>query len=299
MGHTSGSAIKSICERARFLVASDKINEDDDYLVRYLLSEAWVETLSLIRLTDQDPILARLNITIVPNIRHYTLPPNVEEVLHLARYDDTGVCLQSIWMPMRGYDPALGGWRLEGRTLVLDVLPTVTQTWSFTFIPNGDSCPHFATDGDLASSTSFVLSAAPSLGNLGKRDSEYLGATLRILGANLHEERIISAYDTATRTATLSHAVTHAVGSSGGVTYEVGPLGMTGLQHAMAARMAEMIGTSRTVSQTKMRFLEVERQKAMKAVRDNLSNIIMAYGKGFEEFTFWSRLAGEGLYPGE
>jgi len=101
-------------------------------------------------------------------------------------------------------------------------------------LPTGDVRLHCGEAGAIDNTTStesctVVLEATPTThGVLDNRPNAYAGSVFRVLSAstnNYVQERIISAYDVATRTATLRPAFTTALLPGGAtVAYEIAPL---------------------------------------------------------------------------
>jgi hypothetical protein len=129
-----------------------------------------------------------------------------------------------------------------------------------------------ATDLDNTALTC-ILAATPADGTLDTRENAYVGYMLRILSsnANTQEERLITAYDADTRTATFNKAFTRTHEGAGTVTYEVVPTFSRLLKHVVSLRASIDLLSQEGNSQ---RMATLERNYAVKvaAMRRELQN---------------------------
>lgn len=281
--HSSGAFLNSVLERARSLIEEPVVESqyNDSFLARQVIPPEYAIVLGALSLGMDNPIVMRLTVTITSGTAYWRLPPCVRQVWRLALVPVSGSpnLIKDFWP--RGEDHPFGpGWRIEGREIVFDPPVTSDQTWSVWFVPSADVIPHVGTGTIQASGSEVVLSAAPSLGILDRRDQAYMGCTIRVLGTTTHEERVIQEYNPTTRVATLRSALT--ANTSGTATYEVAPLGWAALWDAVAIRTAIRLGAMRNASEKKLAVLEGLYNRALKAARDQLGNMQGRRTKGFE-----------------
>lgn len=188
-----------------------------------------------IHINTDHPITVRYNVTLVDGTQDYVLPPNVGELLQIAKINSTtGLPEYEVW-PGSYMNPGGQGWKLEGNTLRLLRDWDSTDTLQLLYIPNSEPLMHYGTPEAVTAST-ITLMAIPTDGTLGKRPNEYVGMLVRMLTSTtfVQEERLITAYDVTTRIATINKAWdTTPVGT---MTYEVVPVYSRMIKHLVALR---------------------------------------------------------------
>jgi len=255
-------------------------------LISTTIRPAWAEVIAAVSGTDRE-IRVPFNITFTSGVTRYPVPPYIGSIRELVRLNDAGQVTQYL---NSFNDRSPGGfvWRLEHHTLVLsfDPINFDSQVWTLRYIPGADFQMHEGlTIPDT--STTFLLSAAPTLGTLDTRPNAYLGALLRVLNdANgILQERVVTAYDAATRICTVE-AFDPVL--SGDVSYDIlPPLYTESLKNAVALTAARMMWTP-SGAETKFRRLGLEAAQALETASKELHQL-----NGVQMFKF-----GEGSYDG-
>lgn len=283
--HPSGSMIYSILETMRYLIGEATADKyDDDFCVRAVIGPEYAFIIENLSMSSGNPLVVRRSITVPAGTRHVVLPPGVHEVWRLAKLGERGDLTEDFY-PMGQWHPYGPGWFLEGNLLSFRPYPATEQTWVLWYVPSGDIPLHYAKTGstsEAGSTSRFTLASPVTVGMLDERESAYEGQVLRYLGKPV-QERIIEAYDAATRTCTLRNPIT--VPGTTGHVYEIAPLGWQMLWQAIAARAAMNLGTARGASEKKMRALDLEYQRAMKGIRDKLTNFNQRMGHFMDKNT--------------
>lgn len=283
--HASNSILKTVIERVRAYMDEPETDAKyvDDFLVRHAIMPTVADVIGRLNMGADNAVVLNYAVTTVVGQRHYQLPPNVAEVWRVAKYDATTGELLLDFIPTSHWHPNGRGWSVEGNVLVIDPPPQTVETWTLEYVPSAEAMMHYATDGEVVSSTTFKLSAAPALGPLDLRANAYGGCMLRILGASLVEEILISSYDRATRVATLRTAASTSVGT--GVTYEVVHAVSQELTESVAAGVALKICAYRKSGAKDFELIRKQYHAAIKTLQDRVSNMQMRTGKGWQSDT--------------
>jgi hypothetical protein len=293
--HSSNSYLYSILERVRGYLDEPSSKYSNDFIVRQVIMPEFVNCVSRLSLTFDNPVVVRTALSIVKNTEHYQLPPNVGELMRVAEYDDNKRLISEI-IPRSEYNPHGPNWQIEGNLLTFRPLPQYDRSMEIVYIPNGDFMPHLNQgQGQLSADRKTLTLCLPSqvtLGAIDRRPNAYVGATLRLLkntagNSTVVEERVIDSHTLAATDAgddkvTVRVAFdTSAYGSKTDIHYEIVPMGLQSLIQCVAAASAMNLGVMKNVSAKQMQFLTQEYRKAIKTAGDNLSHMQMRKPKSF------------------
>ena len=285
--HSTGSFLLTVIERVRAYVDESTLDAKytNDYLVRHVICPEMANVMSRLSMNYSNPIRIRHSLSINKNTEHYILPPNIGEIYRVAVLDDTNRITQEM-LPHNEFHPRGPNWQIQGNMISFRPLPPQDQTVDIHYIPNGDFLPHYDSDGgNLATSTTFVFDATPTLGATDNRENAYAGAILRVWNASddVIEERVVKSYDASTRTATVHIPFTHSTGT--GKKYEIAPAGMQSLYQVIACACAINLGTMRNVTKKQMDFFVLQYKMNMKTIGDNLKSMESRRGKFYDKNT--------------
>lgn len=260
---------------------------EDDLISR--IESSFQENIAELHVAADNPLLVRHTITLTDHSEQFLLPPAVEQLRRIARLSDNG---------HRDVDwklepAAVGRWhgpgiRLEGRVLRFDpVWQGGDHTVELMYVPNGDVRMHYGTvptpgegESDTITGTTIILAANPTKGTLDTRDNAYTGAMLRIVDstAGYEQERLITAYDRITRTATVSPAFDPL--PTGTVTYEVIPIYYRMMERIVALHVAmDLLAIAGNTK--KYSLLATQYRKALRALRMQLGRMQNIVGDCF------------------
>jgi len=246
-----------------------------------------------IAINTDHPIVVRYSITLVDGTQYYVLPPNVAELIRVAKINSTtGLPEYEVW-PGSYMNPGGAGWKLEGNVLRLLRDWNSTDTLELMYYPNSEPAMHKGTS-EATAAASVTLMATPTDGTLGKRPNEYVGMLLRVLSSdqNYQEERLITAYDLTTRVATLAKAFDTT--PTGTVVYEVVPIFSRTIKHVVALRTAIDILSNEGNSQ-RMATLNQNYAIKISAMRRQLSKMEGRFPHHFDGDT-WDNTNRGGFY---
>ena len=246
-----------------------------------------------IAINTDHPIVVRYSITLVDGTQYYVLPPNVAELIRVAKINSTtGLPEYEAW-PGSYMNPGGAGWKLEGNVLRLLRDWNSTDTLELMYYPNSEPAMHKGTS-EATAAASVTLMATPTDGTLGKRPNEYVGMLLRVLSSdqNYQEERLITAYDLTTRVATLAKAFDTT--PTGTVVYEVVPIFSRTIKHVVALRTAIDILSNEGNSQ-RMATLNQNYAIKISAMRRQLSKMEGRFPHHFDGDT-WDNTNRGGFY---
>ena len=201
-------------------------------------------------LSDMDvntdhPILVRLDISVVAAKQTYNLPPNVAQLLRVAKITTaTGLVQWEVW-PGNEFSGHGQGYTIEGNTLRLLQDWNSSETLQLLYMPNSDVSFHKGTvaSGDVTAdvlASSIKFAATVTDGTLDTRPNCYAGYMVRLLSSSSGrvEERIITAYNATTRVATVNQAWDTLPVTGTAVVYEVLPQFSRLLKHVVCLRAA-------------------------------------------------------------
>ncbi len=270
--HTSGSYIKTALERVRFLINEAVMDSkySDDYITRNGLSTAMNTLFSRAMMLWQCPVRCRFYINLVIGQEYYTLPQHIQQVTRICSRDTQGNLVWD-WKPRHEMNRHMAGWAIDGNELRVNPLPSINEQIEVWYVPSATSQMHYAADGNGVTShpEQFTLSSAPSVGVLGKMENEYVGYYLRVLSGDTFCQRIITAYDPATRKVTLRTALPSVPGSN--VAYEIVPPHLHLFWQAASTLAAYELGISRKVAQNTLQELVTLHKSDIKTLRDTLA----------------------------
>lgn len=287
--HTSGSILYTILERIRGYLDTPDDKYSDSYILNHVVMPEYVNVWSRLALSMENPIVLRHTFTTAEGQQSYQMPPNVQEVWGIYRYDGTTDRKTAQYEPTGGaWAPGGPGWRIEGNTIFFRPVPTSGTRWDLLYMPSGDFLMHYGT-GTVSSTTEVVLASSPTLGQLDRRLNGYGGGILRVIKKSddsvlTVEERIVRSYAPDTRTVTVDPALS-SYSDTDEVLYEVVPVGTQNLSSAVAAAGAMNLGAAMNVSQKQMEFFRRQYLGHRKTIMDNLANINQKRPKHFDRNT--------------
>lgn len=128
--------------------ATDEPSQSPKYtdgdIVEYLQAGMDAVLTDILINTDH-PIIVRYTITLVDGTQFYILPPNVAELMRIAKINSTsGLPEYEVW-PGSHMNPGGHGWKLEGNVLRLLRDWDSTDSLELMYIPNSEPAMHKAT----------------------------------------------------------------------------------------------------------------------------------------------------------
>lgn len=276
--------------------ATDEPNNSPKYTdgdIVELLQAGMDAVLTDIHINTDHPIIVRYSITLVSGTQFYILPPNVAELMRVAKVNSTSTLPEYEVWPGSHMNPGGHGWKLEGNVLRFLRDWQSTDTLELMYIPNSEPLMHKAT-ASTVTSTTVTFPSSVTDGTLGKRPNEYVGMLLRILSStqNIQEERMITAYDVATRLATIAKAWDTT--PTGTVVYEVVPIFSRTIKHVVALRTAIDLLSQEGNSQ-RMATLNQNYAIKLSAMRRQLSKMEGRFPHHFDGDT-WDNTMRGGFY---
>lgn len=217
-----------------------------------LISRAFGHVFTDINRISKHKTVVRYDLSILPNVSIYALPPTMKRIVDIQRVDSSGNIVQR-YEPSSSLNPAWPGFAFEGSNLVFmnGYTPTESYTLRIMYNPTGfvDLCTGAVTTiTNGTTSASVVVNGSPTTGTLDLRENAYAGHVFRMLtcggtGAGMVIDRIITAYDPQTQTFTVSPAYASGAVPATPATYEIVPLAFD--------EMAEVVGlyVSRSIIQ--------------------------------------------------
>lgn len=148
--HTSGSILYTILEKVRAYLDLPDMDAkyDDSWIVRHVIAAATTLVMSRINMTTDAPIVLRFNVSLLQGVEHYILPPTVQEVWRIAKFDDSGRMVWD-WSPEDEMHPWGPGWALDGNVLRIWPLPLTDEEVTVWYVPNASVTPHFSSGGSV------------------------------------------------------------------------------------------------------------------------------------------------------
>ena len=217
-----------------------------------LLCAAWTQVWADLSLTEDNPLVVRLDLAVVAGTMQYVLPPTIGEILRLSKVNSVSGLADWEIMPRSRYNPAGPGFTIEGNMVTFLPIWTAGDTLRIEYIPSGEVVPHQGLSLGSGAST-LDLATAPSKGVMERRPNGLLGYPLRVWCHNstgaavaqdaataVIQERIIGTFDhTVPRVTVLSPFVPALTGS--GHYYEVVPVFGRLLESVLSLRIARTI----------------------------------------------------------
>lgn len=286
--HTTGSFLKTFITRVRFMSdepADDAIYSDAD-LVNHFYGPCYQDVWARINMSSKGRVVLRHSLHIVQGQEYYDLPPTISRLMRISMMDSNGVIYNDV-KPRGEFHPAGPGWSIQGNTLAVRPLPIASGTVGLWYVPSGTFSAHYATDGNMDPSdtdgTLVALSTGPALGQLDKRINGYAGQVLRVLGANLHQERVIESHSPSDGTITLRRPLDPIPDTA--FTYEIAPFANESLITAVSLRAAMQILAMKSGSANQRQSLMQEYQAAIKSVCDDMNHLQARTGDHFDRMT--------------
>jgi hypothetical protein len=246
----------------------------DADLIEYIHS-AFDQVLASINVETDHPILVRYDVPVVQGTQEYLLPCNMAEIWRIAKIDSTtGIPTYEVW-PTNEYTFRGDGFTVEGNILRFQHLNLTAETLEVLYIAAGDVSIHTATASAGAAST-ITFPASPTDGSLDIKPHAYAGYMVRLLSATgAGQERIVSAYDAATRVATVRPDWTTAPDNT--TVYEVLPQYSRLIKHAVAC-YASLDVLSNEAKSTRRAEIERQLQRKMSALKMMLAKKVRRFG---------------------
>jgi len=287
---STGSFLYTVIDRVRAYIDEPDIEQKytNDFIVRHCIMPSLVDVLARLNMNQDNPVVLEYSFETDTDTEYYQLPPCVQEVWRLVQKNSDGRIISDAY-PRSQFHAMNQGWSLDGNQLRIFPRPASGLTVYVQYLSNGDIYPHYSTGGTLdATKTILTLDSTPNLGQMDQRVNAYAGQVLRILPSNVAaavEERVIESSEVTAGvwTATVRTAFTQT--SAGTVTYEIAPAGSQPLYEAVATRSALKLGAYRRISEAHQRQIQHQEREAMKTIQDNLSNMQMRTGKGWQKAT--------------
>lgn len=196
-----------------------------------------------------NPAVATVSITVASGTTEYILPYTIGSVEAIYESDGGG---GRIFYNSRSRHNPIGRfvW-IEGNTLKVQGSGFLSLGTSLTieYTPSGVARLHHGACTLNAAGTIATLGATPNVGTLDTHYNAYTGCHFKILNTigttvtnNYQQERTISAYDTTTRQATLTPALTSVPTTDDGeILYEIAPQIWRGLDLVVSLHAARTI----------------------------------------------------------
>jgi len=272
---TSNSILLTIVDRIR--TELDEAETDAKYTNDYMLSttipNSLGDVLSRLDADRKNKVVVKWSFSTVKDQEFYRVPSNIAQVVDLFFVDSNELITGR--MPHRDERNALGpGYNLQGNELQLDPLPTGAFTCELWYTPRGGFLPHYATDGTLdAAKDTITLSSSPASGRLDRREGAYNGAVVRVIpSSGPVEEAIIQSHtwDGSNWLIELRRPLVDT--DEGTITYEIVDQPTLGLMDSVVYAACIRIATSRRVSGSALRNLQIMYNTALKTEGDRVAN---------------------------
>ena len=300
----ASSLLSSTISKVRLFVDDQGTNakySDND--IMELMQHVWATVTDEINRNTQHPLVVTHTLTFQSGQTIYELPPTCGTVLRIAAYNANTHRMEWEMIPGGIHNPSGPGVHFVGRALKLD--PNwhgANKTVVVAYVPNGDVLFH---SGSVTASTDIVndltnfectvaLATTPTLGVADNRPNAYVGCVLRIISASATndyvQERLITAYDVATNTATLEPCFDTGMAPTGTVLYEIIPPKFQNRTIAIAmGATAAIIGIEGDIP--RKNAAEVQYQKALRTLRLAAANTEIIIGTRFSSQDSYSYFA--------
>lgn len=240
-------------------------------LLATTIGPAWAQVMHRLAGNDRE-IRVNFNITLQNGVRRYAVPPHMGNIREFVKLDSEQRVEKYI-RPKGDRHPFGWGWRVEHNYLNLSFDPKDLdgQVWTLRYVPSADILPHEGTAGS-ATGTTLVLAATPTIGVLDTRPNAYLGGLVRILGDSngIMQERVVTAYDVTTRTATVD---AWSPTPGGTILYDIlPPLFTRSVMYAVALTAARMMMSPGSTAD-KFKRMSLEAEEAVNAAQESVRRL--------------------------
>jgi len=271
-GYVTGGFIARAIADFRLLVDEPVINAKyTDAVLLGKIEQGYAEVINELNRLNQEPIVARFNVTAVSGQETYKLPTHIGAVRAIYISNDSGC--KVFYDSKSEYSPSgRQVWR-EGDILHIQpnaVVPGDAVT--VEYLPSGTAKLHNGTCTVDTTGLLVTFGATPVTGSLDTHANAYAGSLLRVLRStestyDYQQERTITAYDPVTRVATLDVALDPNP-QSGTTYYEIAPPIHQGLDLAISSYVAMSVAA---IEGDKIRHLLLEKsyQKSIRNLRLN------------------------------
>jgi len=300
------SSLHMILEKTKTILGdiAKELDYSDDYIFRHGIVPEYSRVISRIQNTSTDYVQEKTTITLVKDQQYYEVPACVGEILRIVTTFDDGR-LKTEMMPRGQYNPKGPNWSMEGNMLSIRPFPQAAENMEIWFIPSTDVKPHYAEDGVIDAGTEFTLSAggwdSQILGDLDRRESSYVGCTLRLIGREHGrvQERIITTHTALSNPpeVTFRSPFTDLEIINGTVSYEIVPIHFNAVSEAVAQGAAmNLLVSARRVTKAQHLMLMTNFKSAMKTAMDNFTFKQNRMPKKYERDTVDNKNRYGGLY---
>ncbi len=288
----TGTFIAGVTDEVRRYTDEPAVNakwNDSDILAK--VHEAWAEIYIDVTFNSEWPVIVKVDISWADGETQIMLPPNVGQIIEVAKITDDG-SRQVIWeYAMRPfYDPAGWGVRVTGNTLELGAAwDGATEIMQMTYIPNGEIAMF---DGSWSSTEDFsanlrtiVMPTTATNGQLPTLPNSLGGYMFRTIIAagtapaagdptTIQQEHLITAYNPVTRVATLATDQNPPldINTYGTVTFEVVPILHHLLRGVVSVRAAQNI-LSAEGNKDRAGMLALEYRRKMRSLKLQVASI--------------------------
>lgn len=281
---------------------------DNDLIAK--LKEAWSEIWIDLNNNTENPVVVRMDVVITANQQYYQLPPTVGQLLRLAKINSETDLVDWEVDTLGHYNPLGYGFKIEGNTLRLGAKWKEGETLRLEYIPGGEINPITGTlTGALTlSANTITLPSAPTSGTLETRDNGYAGYMVRTFpaagtvpvsgeGETIIQERLVTAYNSQTRVATLATNFNPAISLGEGETLsvEVYPADGALLEAIISLRVAQnILSTEGLMERYQMQLKEYQRK--IRALRLMMNTMNSRRANHFHGDEPENRRFGTGVY---
>lgn len=264
----------------------------DTVLLR-MVTDAWNEVYDDVCKIADWKQWVRHTLSITAHTTEYVLPPNISQILEVARMDDGGL-RQVLWefIPRHMLNPWGPGFTIENNILRLEPTWQRNETLRLTYRPTAQTPCHegiTTTSGwDTTNGTYVVLDSTPTQGEFDTRQNAYAGYVFRLLNANYaggtfyQQERPIGSFDQTNNRATFVKALSPVPTTGTALTYEVLPQSADLFRKAIALKVARLcLNTNSDVKRAGA--VNAEYQECVRTIRGQFGNMNMRTGKKFQK----------------
>jgi hypothetical protein len=261
----------------------------DADIVEYI-QVAFDDVVSDVNVNSDHPVLVRYTLPLVVGTQDYLLPANCGEIWRVAKINATTGRPDWETYPSTEHSASGAGFSLEGNKLRLLSKWTLADTVEVLYVPTGEPSIHKGTASDTAGplpAATIKFAATVTDGTRDTRANAYAGYMVRILSDSNGrvQDRIVSAYDSATRIATVSPPWDPALDNTTvAVVYEVVPQYTRLIKHVVILKTALTI-LSNEGNTTRIRTITDELRVKMRAMRMILEKMASRFPHKFNSDT--------------